>query len=416
MHRSACDSMRLEMECAKCGRTYPVDEMVYRCVKCDYPLEVRYDYEDVGTKLSKRLIRKRPWTIWRYSELLPIRDLSKIVSMGEGGTSLHKSIRLAERLSVKNLYLKDETRNPTWSFKDRGSSVGISKALEIGASAVGCVSTGNMAASMAAYAAKAGIKCVILISSGTPLEKVTQMLICGAEVISMERPYPEIYRVGLETSREYGIYWVHADAPMRIEGQKTSSYEICEQLGWKVPDRVIIPTSSGGNISAHWKGWKELYSIGFVEKLPSMVAIQAKGSCPIVKAFKAKKEFVEPFKEARTIAHSISNPDPPSGQRVLKILKESEGVAEAVSDMELLDAQKILAETEGIFAEPAGAASVAGLKRLIEEGVVDRDEKIACVITGTGLKDVKSAMKIAGEPTELKSWDACQQLLKSVKI
>jgi len=403
------------MECAKCGRTYPVDEMVYRCVRCDYPLEVRYDYDEVATKLSKKLIRKREWTIWRYNELLPIQDLSKVVSMSEGGNFLHKSVRLAERLGIKKLYLKDETRNPTWSFKDRGSSVGISKALEIGARAVGCVSTGNMAASMAAYAAKAGIKCVILIPSGTPLEKMAQMLICGAEVISMGRPYPEIYKVGLEISKEYGIYWVHADAPMRIEGQKTSSYEICEQLGWKAPDRVIIPTSSGGNISAHWKGWKELSLIGFIEKFPSMVSIQAEGCCPIVKAFKDRKEFIEPFKKARTIAQSISNPDPPSGQRALRLLKESKGIAEAVSDRELLDAQKILAETEGVFAEPAGAASIAGLKKLLEEGVIDKNEEIVCVITGAGLKDVKSTMKVCGKPIKLKSWEECQQLLKSIK-
>jgi len=403
------------MECAKCGRTYPIDEMVYRCVRCDYPLEVRYDYDEVAAKLSKKLIRKREWTIWRYNELLPIRDLSKVVSMGEGGTSLHKSVRLAERLGIRNLYLKDETRNPTWSFKDRGSSVGISKALEIGARAVGCVSTGNMAASIAAYAAKAGVKCMILIPSGTPLEKMAQMLICGAEVISMERPYPEIYKVGLEISREYGIYWVHADAPMRIEGQKTSSYEICEQLGWKAPDKVIIPTSSGGNISAHWKGWKELYSMGFIEKLPSMVSIQAEGCCPIVKAFKDGKELVEPFKRARTIAQSISNPDPPSGQRVLRLLKESNGIAEAVSDRELLDAQIILAETEGVFAEPAGAASVAGLKKLLKEGVINKDEEIVCMITGAGLKDVKSTMTVCGEPIKLKSWDECQQFIKIYK-
>jgi len=407
--------MKLELECSICGRTYSVDEMVYRCATCDYPLEARYDYDEIATRINKKLLKNREWNIWRYKELLPIKDLSNMVSMNEGGTTLQKSVRLAKEIGIKNLYLKDETRNPTWSFKDRGSSVGVSKALEIGANAVGCVSTGNMAASMAAYAAKAGLKCVILIPSGTPLEKIVQMLICGAEVISMEKSYPEIYEVGLEISREYGIYWVHADAPMRIEGHKTSSYEICEQLGWGVPDKVIIPTSSGGNISAHWKGWKELYSIGFVEKLPSMVAIQAEGSCPIVKAFKAKKEIVEPFKEARTIAHSISNPDPPSGQRVLKLLKESEGVAEAVSDRELLDAQKILAETEGIFAEPAGAASIAGLKRLLKEGVIDRDETVVCVITGAGLKDVKSAMKIAGEPLELKSWDECRHLLRSLK-
>jgi len=407
--------MKLEMECPRCGKTYPINDMVYRCVECDYPLEVRYDYNEIATKITKKLIGKREWTIWRYKEILPIKNFSKIISLNEGGTALQKGARLAERFGIKNLYLKDETRNPTWSFKDRGSSVGISKALEIGVGAVGCVSTGNMAASMAAYAAKAGIKCVILIPSGTPLEKVVQMLICGAEVISIDKPYPEIYEMGLRLSKEHGIYWIHADAPMRIEGQKTSSYEICEQLGWNVPDKVIIPTSSGGNISAHWKGWKELSLIGFIEQFPSMVSIQAEGCCPIVKAFKDRKDFIEPLKKARTIAQSISNPDPPSGQRVLSLLKESNGVAEAVSDRELLDAQKVLAETEGIFAEPAGAASIAGLKKLLEKGLINKYEKVVCVITGAGLKDMKSPMKVCIKPPKLKSWDDCRQLLKSLK-
>ncbi|MFQ6076277.1 MAG: threonine synthase, partial [Candidatus Bathyarchaeia archaeon] len=336
------------LECAECGRTYPVDEMVYRCGRCDYPLEVRYDYAKVATMISKEKLRDRKWTMWRYRELLPIRDKSKIVSLDEGGTPLLRASRLSEALGLRNLYLIDETRNPTWSFKDRGTSVGVSKALEIGAKAVGCVSTGNMAASTAAYAAKAGIRGIVLIPSGTPMEKIVQMLICGAEVVAIRAPYPRIFEVALETSREHGMYMVHSDAPMRIEGQKTTSYEICERLGWESPNYVVIPTSSAGNISAQWKGWRELQEVGLVDALPAMVAIQAEGNAPIVKAFKGGRDYVEPTKEPKTIAHAIANPDPPSGRRALKILRESEGLAEAVSDREILEAQKLLAGTEGL--------------------------------------------------------------------
>lgn len=402
------------LECAECGRTYPVDEMVYRCEGCDYPLEVRYDYDKIATMVSRERFRDRKWTMWRYRELLPIGDPSKIVSLDEGGTPLLRASRLGEAMGLKNLYLMDETRNPTWSFKDRGTSVGVSKALEIGAKAVGCVSTGNMAASTAAYAAKAGIKAVVLIPSGTPTEKIVQMLICGAEVVAIKAPYPRIFEVALESSREYGIYMVHSDAPMRIEGQKTTSYEVCERLGWEAPDHVVIPTSSAGSISAQWKGWRELQELGLIEALPAMAAIQAEGNAPIVKAFKGGRDHVEPTKEPKTIAHAIANPDPPSGRRALKILRESEGVAEAVSDREILKAQRLLARTEGLFAEPAGAVPVAGAKRLLEQGLIERGERVVCTITGAGIKDVESAMTGCGKPRELESLDGYPSLLKRI--
>ncbi len=404
----------LEMRCMECGWTYSLDDMVYRCERCDYPLEVQYDYDIMASTSSRETFKNRGWTIWRYRELLPIRDVSNIISSGEGGTPLLRSMRLAKALGVESLYLKDETRNPTWSFKDRGTSVGVSKAVEIGARAVGCVSTGNMAASTAAYAAKAGIKSIVIIPHGTPLEKIAQMLICGAEVVALKAPYPEIYRVALDASREYGIYMVHSDAPMRVEGQKTASFEIAEQLEWRAPDWVIVPTSSAGNLSAHWKGWKEMHKIGLVDELPRMVCIQAEGNSPIVRAFKRGRNHVEPFKEARTIAHAIANPDPPSGRRALKVLHESKGKAEAVSDKEIMEAQKLLAETEGLFAEPAGAAPVAGLKRLLKEGTIDGSEIMVCVITGAGVKDVESALKVCGKPHELESLEGYRDLLKEI--
>lgn len=388
--------------------------MTYYCAVCGSPLEIVYDYRSIAERLSKNVIKKREWTMWRYRELLPLEDLSRIVSLDEGGTPLLRSKRLADKLRLKNLYLKDETRNPTWSFKDRGSSVGVSKALEIGAKAVGCVSSGNMAASVAAYAARAGVKCFVLVPSEAPLEKLVQMLIYGANTFSVGAPYAEICKVGLGTSRGYGLYWIHNDAPMRIEGQKTSSMEIWEQLGWKVPDKIIVPTSSGGNLSAHWKAWTELHSMGFIEDLPSMVAVQAEGCCPIVRAFRQKRENIEHFGEPKTKVSSISNPDPPSGKRVLKILQKSCGMAAAVSDEAMLNAQELLARTEGIFAEPAAAAPIASLEELLRTGFVDKDETIVCVITGAGLKDTKSAAETCGKPYQLNSLGEYSQLVRDL--
>ncbi|MCS7116521.1 MAG: threonine synthase [Nitrososphaerales archaeon] len=405
------------MECSLCGKSYNLNDLIYRCEVCDYPLEVRYDYERIYSSLKKgRLFKDRQYNIWRYIELLP--PTRKIISMDEGWTPLIKSERLNERLKVKNLFIKDETRNPTYSFKDRGSSVGVSKAIDIGARFVICASTGNMATSLAAYSARAGIGCVILIPSDTPLEKLTHTLVYSPIVISMGVPYSQLYRFAIELSVKYGFYVVQSDSPMRVEGQKTASFEICEQLDWNVPDKILIPTSSGGNISAYWKGLKEFYELGLINELPQLIAIQAEGCSPIVSAFKNGYDKIRPFDKSRTIAHAISNPDPPSGVRVLKLLRESKGFAESVSDDEMLRAQILLAKYTGIFAEPAGAASIAGLIKLIEDDRIEEDEKIVCVVTGSGLKDIKSISPMIGKPFEANSIDELNNILQTffVKI
>ncbi|MEM2339122.1 MAG: threonine synthase [Nitrososphaerales archaeon] len=398
------------MRCFLCGRVYNINEWVYRCEVCDYPLEVQYDYKQISSLLNKsELIKNHQYNIWRYRELLP--PMNKIVSMDEGWTPFIKNERLNEKLRMNNLFIKDETRNPTYSFKDRGSSVGISKALDIGAKFVACASTGNMATSLAAYAAKAGIGCVILIPPNTPLEKLIHTSIYSPFVISVNLPYPQLYKLVINLSVNYGLYVVQSDSPMRIEGQKTASFEICEQLNWNVPDKILIPTSSGGNISAYWKGLKEFYELGLINKLPQLIAIQAEGCSPIVESFKKGDNKVQPFDKPQTIAHSISNPDPPSGLRVLKILNESKGFAESVSDDEMLKAQILLAKYTGIFAEPAGAASIAGLIKLIEDGRIEKDETVVCVVTGSGLKDVKSALSRINKPYEANSVNELKQIL-----
>lgn len=394
-----------KLSCSECRQVFNPDIWIFRCPRCNAPLEIIYDYDSLREKISKLQFQQRVNNIWRYLELLPIKNPSNIISLNEGWTPLIKSQNLSSILKVKNLYLKDETRNPTWSFKDRGTSVGVSKALELKAKAVCCASTGNMGASMAAYSAKAKMHCIILISKNTPIEKIVQILIHEPTVFLIEEPYPKLYKLVYWLSKNYPIYPIQSDTPQRIEGQKTIAYEICEQLDWQQPDYVIVPTSSGGNISAIWKGFKEFYQLGLIKRLPKMICVQSEGCAPIVEAFLKGESTPKPWPNSNTIAHSISNPNPnlASGKRVLKLLRESEGLALAVSDDEILNAQKMLASKEGIFAEPASAASIAALKKLIDMGAVDRDERIVCIITGSGLKDTKSIVNTLTSPLKVKN-------------
>jgi threonine synthase len=383
----------LRLVCAQCGEERLISEYAYRCSRCDYPLEVRYDQDEVYEAFDVDYLSGRDSNMWRYRELLPVRDSGSIVSIQEGGTPLIRTGRLGEELGLEELYVKDETRNPTWSFKDRGSSVGLSMAIEFGAGAVGCVSSGNMAASMAAYAARAGVRCVIVVPRKTPMGKIVQMLVCGASLASVEAPYHLITRMFIENSFAAGVYSVHNDAPMRVEGQKTTSFEIAEQLSWEVPDWIIIPTSSAGNFSAVWKGFSELESMGVTKGRPRMGLSQAAGNAPIVRSFQEGLEHVEPNPNPKTVASAISNPDPPSGKRALSILKKSQGYGEMVSDEEILEAQRLLARVEGLFVEPAAAVPLAWLKRMLSDGVVTRNERVVLLVTGSGLKDIHDVHK-----------------------
>lgn len=400
--------------CVDCGESYPIDDMIYNCNRCGYPLEVSYKYNELIDAFDYKNLLERGWNLWRYRELLPIINSNFIVSLQEGGTPLIKAKSLGEALDLNEVYLKDDTRNPTWSFKDRGSTVGVSKALELGANAVGCVSSGNMAASLASYAARAGLKCIVLVPRKTTMSKIVQMLICGAKVASIEAPYPEMNRVLLKNSFNFGIYMVHNDAPMRIEGQKTVSYEIAEQLNWEAPDWLLVPTSSAGNFSGAWKGWVELNILGLVSKRPKMGLVQAMGNAPIVRSYRKGLDHVEPNPNPETIAQSIANPDPPSGKRALKILRESGGSAEMASDKDIMEAQRLLARKEGIFAEPAAAVPVACAKKMAESGVIKKDEKVVLVITGAGIKDVNAALTVCSKPVELPSLDKTYDFIMKI--
>src|SRR5512136_2510365 len=283
-------------ECINCGTKYPIDEVVYFCRKCGDILEIKIDYDIVEDILKKSGWRKTPLSVWRYRDLMPISDPAKIVTLNEGGTGLHKCNRLGKALGCKQLYVKNEGENPTGSFKDRGMTVGVTKAVELGAKSVICASTGNTSASLAAYAARAGIKCTVLIPSGKiAYGKLSQAMIHGAKVLQVRGNFDEALEFVLKLAEKHkSIYLLNSINPFRIEGQKSLGYEICEQLNNEAPDRIVIPVGNAGNISAVWKGLTEFYQLGLIKKLPKMTGIQASGSAPIAQAIKAGSDKIVP--------------------------------------------------------------------------------------------------------------------------
>jgi threonine synthase len=389
--------------CINCGAEYPPDKVIYKCENCSDLLSVEYDYEAVQRNVDMKLWSSREMGVWRYWEILPINDPSKIVSLHEGGTNLHKCKRLAKKLGLENLYVKNEGENPTGSFKDRGMTVGVSRAVELGFKTVACASTGNTSASLAAYAAKSGLHCIVLIPSGKiAFGKLAQAIVYGAHAIQIRGNFDDALQAILELTRKHQtIYLLNSINPYRIEGQKTLGFEVCDQLGYKTPDTVIVPVGNAGNISAIWKGFTEFKEIGVVDGSPRMIGIQAEGAAPIATAFKRGWREIRPVDKPETIATAIRIGEPASWKKALKSIRESKGLAETVSDEEIVNAQKLLARLEGLFVEPASASSIAGLIKLVDSGLIDRDEVVVCVATGHGLKDPEIIMKTCEKPVEI---------------
>lgn len=385
------------MKCVSCGKEFDDNEIIYNCTECGSILEVICQPE-----VSRHVFEGRKQTLWKYKEFMPV-DHSKIVSLEEGGTPFVKCNTLGKELGI-DLYVKVEGSNPTGSFKDRGMSVGITKAMELGVSTVGCASTGNTSASLAAYAAKAGKRCIVLLPSGkVALGKLAQAMFHGAEVLSIKGNFDEALEVVTGLALEGHLYLLNSINPYRLEGQKSIGYEIVDDLGWKSPDRIILPVGNAGNISAIWKGITEFYNAGFIDELPMMTGIQAKGACPIVNAVKDGKQEIEAIKNPETVATAIRIGAPVSAIKALRAIYDSNGYAETVTDDEILDAQKLLAHNEGVGVEPASAASIAGVKKLVENGVVDKGEQVVCIVTGHLLKDPNTAINACVEPIEVEA-------------
>ncbi len=390
-------------ECIKCGSKYDINEVVYFCKKCGDILEIKIDFEDLTETLESDEWKKTPLSVWRYRNFMPIHEATKLVTLNEGGTGLHRSNHLCDEVGIKNLWIKNEGENPTGSFKDRGMTVGVTKAIELGARHVICASTGNTSASLAAYAARAGIKCTVLIPSGKiAYGKLSQAMIHGAKVLQVRGNFDEALEFVLKLAEKHrSIYLLNSINPFRIEGQKSLGYEICEQLNNEAPDRIIIPVGNAGNISAVWKGLTEFYKLGYIKKLPKMTGIQASGSAPIAQMIKSNSNKILPVENPETIATAIRIGAPVSWKKAVKAIRESHGTAETVTDEEILEAQLLLARVEGIFVEPASASSIAGLRKLVKNQVISKDEHVVCITTGHGLKDPDTAIKQCEKPLEV---------------
>jgi threonine synthase len=392
--------MMAYQKCINCGSEYGIDEIVYFCKKCGDILEIKYDQGELAEALRDNKWRNAPLSVWRYRNFMPISDTTKVVSLNEGGTGLHLCKRLASHLGLRQLYVKNEGENPTGSFKDRGMTVGVTKAVELGVQSVICASTGNTSASLAAYAAKAGLQCAVLIPSGKiAYGKLSQAMIYGAKVIQVRGNFDQALDVVLKISEKHrNIYLLNSINPFRIEGQKSLGYEICDQLNQEAPDRLVVPVGNAGNISAIWKGFTEFHELGLIKTLPKMTGIQAAGSAPIAQAIKTGNDTIVPVAKPETVATAIRIGAPVSWKKALNAIRESHGTAETVTDTEILSAQKMLARIEGLFVEPASASSIAGLIKLVENGTIDKNERVVCVTTGHGLKDPDTAVKMSEKP------------------
>jgi threonine synthase len=385
------------LRCPRCGNE-PAAKTVFKCGECSTILEVRLDLSHLTRSDLYRLRRSSDTTIWRWFDFFPVERRSSIVSLGEGYTPVIHSRQLGENLKIARLYLKNDTVLPTGSLKDRSNSVGVSKAKELGFTTATVMSTGNAAASVAAYAAAAGLKSVVMVPIGTAPSKIIQARACGASVIvvsgDFDREVAQLYRAALT---EFGWYDCLSSNPYRNEGKKSYAYELFDQLDEHVPDWVIHPTAGGTGIYAMWKGFQEFITLGWAHRAPRLAAAQSAAAAPIVASFEKGLSHIEPVVARPTVAESIEVGNPASmGRRALAALRESKGRPVGLTDEEILEAQYLTAKLTGIFAEPAAATSVAGAKKLRQAGVIGPDDMVVCNLTGHGLKQ-PDVIKVADE-------------------
>jgi threonine synthase len=371
------------------------------CAECLGPLEVTYNYDEVRKDISRSLIESRPPSIWRYLELLPVE--SPKTGFNSGFTPLVRARRLAEALGVSELYIKDDSVNhPTFSYKDRVVSVAATRAVELGFGVFACASTGNLAGSVAAHAARLNLDCYVFIPNDLEPAKVLGASIYGPHVVAVDGNYDDVNRLCTQIADRYG--WGFANINLRsyyAEGAKTTGFEIAEQLGWRFPDHIVSPVAGGTLLPRIYKGLREFRDLGLVEgRLPRIHAAQPAGSAPVIRALDAGAEFPEPVKPA-TIAKSLAIGNPADGFQVIKVVNETGGSGAMASDSAILEAVQLLAETEGIFTEPAGGTTLAATKALIERGVIRRDESVVICITGNGYKTADVMLGRVAQPTQI---------------
>ncbi len=394
------------LQCSRCGKKYYYDEKPITCINNDLGrLDIVYDYEALKEFYTRDYVAKKPLiNQWKYFDLLPPTKEENIVTLGEGATPLIRANRLAEKLGIRKLWLKDETRNPTASFKDRGMSVSVSVAKEFGFKRATTASSGNAAAALAAYAAKAGMEVYAFVIEQAGYGKIAQLLFYGARVFKVRglgREDPTVKLMKL-TYEKFGFYPSPSFGPFnpyQIEGPKAISYEIVEQMNWEVPDWVFVPVGAASLLTGVWKGFRDYRELGLIDKMPHLFAVQSKGNPPFVRAFKESQDphNIKPWDKPHTIAWGLEDPYPWDGDAGIMALRTTNGDAEEVSDDLILKAMKWLAQYEGIFAEPSGAAGLAGLMVALEGGRVGRDDEVVVLVTGHGLKDPDIVKETAGD-------------------
>jgi threonine synthase len=384
------------LRCRECARQYPA-EALHVCDFCFGPLEVSYDYERIAATVSPQRIAEGPRTIWRYRDLLPVDDDSP-VDLGAGFTPLVRADRLAAELGLGELWIKDDTANPTGSFKDRVVSVALTKARQLGFKVAACASTGNLANSVAAHAARAGMASIVLIPEDLEAAKVTMTAVYGGTVIAVRGSYDDVNRLCAELTSEHPS-WAFVNMNVRTyyaEGSKTLAFEVAEQLGWRAPDHVVVPIASGSQLTKVAKGFDELVKVGLIEEASVRVSgAQAAGCSPVATAFANGSDAITPVKPS-TIAKSLSIGNPADGWYALDVIRRSGGSCGSVTDDEILDGIRLLARTEGIFAETAGGVTIATLAKLAASGDVRRDERVVALVTGHGLKTVEALSGTVG--------------------
>lgn len=390
------------LQCVRCGKDHKISETKYNCTACGSNLQVLYDYGLIKKRLNYEILQEN-WdrSIWRYAELLPLPNLKHIPPVHIGWTPLYRAEKLGQTINIPNLYIKDEGRNPSASFKDRANAVVVAKAMELKEKVITTASTGNAASSLACLTGSLDLSAVIFMPENAPPAKVAQVLVFGATVILVKGNYDDAFDLCLKASREYG--WYNRSTgynPFTREGKKTCAFEICEQMKWEVPDKVFVPVGDGNILSGIWKGFVEFQNLDIIEKLPQLVAVQAEGSDAIKRACDSGSEIQAVG--GKTVADSISVCVPRDGLAAVSAIKDSGGFAVSVTDDQIISAIPELARGSNVFAEPAAAAAWAGLKKAAAAGLVKESESVVLIITGSGLKDVDSAMKSVGKPYLIK--------------
>jgi len=403
-------SRNYSFECTLCGTRYAADELEYICPRHgdEGLLETVLDF--TARPPDRQSIAQGPQSLWRYQSLLPIEPASAAPFAGSatpigsvGWTPLYHPERLGASLGLENLFVKDDGRNPSASFKDRASAFVVAKALERGEQLVTTASSGNAGAALACMAAATGMKSVIFVPETAPQAKVAQLLIFGAAVMLVKGTYDDAFDLCLQASREFGWYCRNTGYnPFTLEGKKTVSFEIYEQLGWRVPDRVFVSVGDGNILSGVWKGFRDLLALGWIERMPRLMGVQAEGSAACYHAWQRARAMQQPVRiepvAAHTLADSISAGLPRDGVRAVRAVLETDGEYVSVSDDEILRSMKDIAVLSGIFAEPAAAAAFAGLQKMMRAHAIERDETVVVIVTGSGLKDVPAALRAAGQP------------------